>query len=148
MDLDQFKEVNDALGHAVHYEYSAYERITAIIDPAGNESRYDYDLKNRLVRVRRHGRVREEYEYDAGDHFVRKRDGDGNILPGESGAEFWYVVPDATDWSTGTMLIQDGNQVDVAAFIPAPEPGTLALVGGALLALGALHRRRKGRLAA
>jgi RHS repeat-associated protein len=73
-------ELETSPGHAMRFEHSRLEYVTAVVDPAGNATGYDWDLKGRLVRVRRDGRVRDAYVYDAGDHFVEKRDGNGAVI--------------------------------------------------------------------
>ncbi|MCG9894521.1 MAG: PEP-CTERM sorting domain-containing protein [Fimbriimonadaceae bacterium] len=63
------------------------------------------------------------------------------LVPGSTSTVFWAKTF-APDWTDQTAFVIDGAVASVDTFAPVPEPGTLALLGGAA-ALAAWRRRRK-----
>jgi hypothetical protein len=66
------------------------------------------------------------------------------IPPGFS-SDVLIISTNATNWTMGNAEVLDGGSVTVAAFQPAnvPEPATMALLGGGLLALAGIRRYRR-----
>jgi len=68
----------------------------------------------------------------------------GTKVPPGSTSAVLIISTNATSFTAGNAEIIDGGTITVAAFQPAsgvPEPATLALIGGGLLALAAIRRR-------
>jgi hypothetical protein len=73
---------------------------------------------------------------------------DAKIKPGT--ASFVFVIStNGTSFRSGNAELQDGGNATVTTFQPSigesrlPEPGTMALFGGGLLALAGIRRRRR-----
>lgn len=68
-----------------------------------------------------------------------------NIQPGQTSFVL-AVSTNATNFTAGNAEIQDGGNQTVSAFQPAagvPEPASIALIGGGLLALAGIRRFRR-----
>jgi hypothetical protein len=68
----------------------------------------------------------------------------GTKVPPGTTTAVLIISTDATSYTQGNAEVIDGGTVTVAAFQPSsgvPEPATLALIGGGLLALAAIRRR-------
>jgi hypothetical protein len=66
----------------------------------------------------------------------------GRILQGQSSSVL-VISTTATSYSLGNAELLDGGSVTVAAFQPAPEPASLALIGGGLLLLAGFRKAVK-----
>lgn len=67
------------------------------------------------------------------------------LLPGETSATM-VISTNATNFRAGIANVIDGGTTTVASFQPSsavPEPGSLALIGGGLLALAGIRRKFK-----
>ena len=64
------------------------------------------------------------------------------IGAGQSSAEL-VIETNATKFTSGTISLIDQFTATVPGFAPVPEPASLAVLGGGLLGLGTILRRRK-----
>jgi hypothetical protein len=66
------------------------------------------------------------------------------IAPGEM-SNVLIISTNAKNWTMGNAEVLDGGSATVMAFQPAnvPEPATMALLGGGLLALAGIRRYRR-----
>ncbi|MBZ0118130.1 MAG: DUF6531 domain-containing protein [Sandaracinaceae bacterium] len=70
----------DPLGHVTQYDYTQTAELREVIDAAGNRIHYEYDLKDRITAIGRNRLIHDRYEYDGSDNLIAKYDGNGRLL--------------------------------------------------------------------
>jgi YD repeat-containing protein len=123
-------EITDAGGNPIdQFFYDSHGNLVEIIDATTGTTTYTYDSQNRVI-SETNGSETTSYTYDTNGDLVSETDPLGNVT--------------TTTYDTLNRLISDTDTQGTTDFVfdqTVPEPGSLALLGGGLVALFGARRR-------